>query len=127
MAFTFLKVSEGVSIGNSLFDDEGGAIVPELLNATKAKNVRIHLVDDFVCSDRFEPDCDVRTVTKAEGIPDGWMGLDVGPQTIANYAEAIQRAKKIIWNEPAKRYEWESFRAGTRGILDVCPPEAAHP
>jgi phosphoglycerate kinase len=119
MVFTFLKASEGESIRNSLFDDEGAAIAPELLEATKSKSVRIHLIDDFVCEDRFEPDCDVRAVAMAEGIPDG-SGFDIGPQTIVNYVKAIQRAKTIIWNGPVERYEWNALKAGTWGILDAC-------
>jgi phosphoglycerate kinase len=67
MPLTFLKVSEGVPIGNSLFDDESAAIVPEMLEAAKAKSVRIQLVNNVVCQDWFEPNCDVRTITKATG------------------------------------------------------------
>jgi phosphoglycerate kinase len=120
MAYTFLKVAYGVSIGSSLFDKDGAAIVPELLEKAKAKGVTIHLVEDFVCGDKFAADAQVKTFTKAEGIPDGWLGLDVGPATIADYAAAIARANSIIWYGPAGVYEFEAFQAGTRGILDAC-------
>ena len=120
MAFTFLKVVYGVNIGSSRFDEEGSKIVKELLDKAKAKNVKIHLGEDFVCGDKFAADCQVKVFTKEDGIPDGWMGLDVGPKTVADYKEAIQRAQSIIWNGPAGVYEWDKFQAGTRAMLDAC-------
>ncbi|PAV60815.1 hypothetical protein WR25_14805 [Diploscapter pachys] len=71
MAFTFLNVSQNVSIGKSLFDEEGAKIVNELLEEAKAKNVKIHLPVDFVVGDKFAEDADAKTVTAAEGVPDG--------------------------------------------------------
>jgi phosphoglycerate kinase len=120
MAYTFLKVAYGVNIGSSLFDKDGAAIVPELLAKAQEKNVKIHLVEDFVCGDKFAADAQVKTFTKAEGIPDGWLGLDVGPATVADYTAAIQRAQSIIWNGPAGVYEFDAFQGGTRGILEAC-------
>lgn len=120
MAYTFLKVAYGVNIGSSLFDTAGAAIVPELLEKAKAKNVKIHLVEDSICGDKFAADAQVQTFTKEQGIPEGWLGLDVGPATVANYAAAIARAKTIIWNGPAGVYEFEAFQSGTRGMLDAC-------
>jgi phosphoglycerate kinase len=120
MAYTFMKVAYGVNIGSSLFDKEGAGIVNELLDKAKAKNVKIHLCEDFKCGDAFKADCNVKVFTKAEGIPDGWMGLDAGPATVAVYREAIARANSIIWNGPAGVYEFEAFQGGTRAILEAC-------
>jgi phosphoglycerate kinase len=94
MAYSFLKVSESVSIGDSLFDEDGAATVPDLLEKAKVKNIKIHLVLDFVCGDKFAADADVRTFTKEDGIPDGWRGLDVGPATVADYSEAIDHLER---------------------------------
>lgn len=119
MAYTFLKVCEGTKIGNSLFDEEGSKIVKELMDKAKAKNVKIHLPVDFKAADKFDAAANTKIVTKAQGIDDGWQGLDVGPETIKIYADAVGRAKTIIWNGPAGVYEFEAFQAGTRGILDA--------
>lgn len=105
MAYTFLKVSQGVKIGNSLYDEEGAKIVNELLEAAKAKGVQIHLPVDFVIADKFAEDATAKVATVAEGVPDGYMGLDVGPETSKIFAAAIQRAKTIVWNGPAGVFE----------------------
>jgi phosphoglycerate kinase len=120
MAYTFIKVAYGVNIGKSLFDTAGAKIVPELLAKAESKGVKIHLVEDFVCADAFKADANAQVLTKEQGIPDGWLGLDIGPKTLADYTEAIGRAQSIIWNGPAGVYEWDAFQAGTRGILEAC-------
>ncbi|PAV80520.1 hypothetical protein WR25_25189 [Diploscapter pachys] len=119
MAFTFLKVSQNVGIGKSLFDEEGAKIVNELLEEAKAKNVKIHLPVDFVVGDKFAEDADAKTVTAAEGVPDGYMGLDVGPESSKQFAEIVLRAKTIVWNGPAGVFEWDKFEKGTKAIMDA--------
>ncbi|KAF8386064.1 pgk-1 [Pristionchus pacificus] len=130
MAYTFLKVSQGSKIGNSLYDEEieeeyckgrrlkGAKIVPELLEKAKAKGVKIHLPLDFVCGDKFAEDATVTNVTAAEGVPDGQMGLDVGAESSKLFAEAVARAKTIVWNGPAGVFEWEKFAKGTKSLMD---------
>ncbi len=119
MAYTFLKVRDGMEIGKSLFDAEGAKIVLELLAKAKAKNVQIHLPLDFLAADKFSPDAATQAVTVAQGIPAGWEGLDCGPQTIANNAAVFARAKTIIWNGPLGVFEFEKFAAGTRAAMDA--------
>ena len=116
MAFTFKKVVENVAIGNSLFDPEGAKIVAELIKSAAAKGVKIHLPVDYVCGDKFDAAANVQAADDSTGIPDGWMGLDVGPKTIANFEAVIGRAQTIIWNGPPGVFEMESFAAGTKSM-----------
>ncbi|EAY18772.1 Phosphoglycerate kinase, putative [Trichomonas vaginalis G3] len=126
MAFTFLKVSQNVQIGKSIFDEEGAKIVNQLLEKAKAKNVKIHLPSDFKIADAFKADANTKIVTLEEGIPEGWMGLDIGPKTIKEFQETVLRAKTLVWNGPAGVYEFEAFQAGTRGILDAVAQATAN-
>ncbi|OQV20535.1 Phosphoglycerate kinase 1 [Hypsibius exemplaris] len=119
MAFTFLKQLNGMKIGTSLFDEEGSKIVEKLMEKAKAKNVKIHLPVDFVTGDKFDKDAKVGYATAADGIPDGIMGMDAGPETIKQFSEVINRAKLIIWNGPLGVFEWESFQNGTKSLLKV--------
>merc|ERR1712139_658975 len=81
MAFTFLKVNDGMSIGSSLYDEDGAKIVPEIMEKAKKQGVEIILPVDFVISSEFGEDGEVKNSTKAEGVPDGFMGLDCGPES----------------------------------------------
>merc|ERR1719436_1735674 len=83
MAFTFLKVNDGMAIGSSLYDEEGAKVVPDIMAKAKEKGVEIILPVDFTISSKFGEDGEVKAVTKAEGIPDGFMGLDCGPKSDA--------------------------------------------
>jgi phosphoglycerate kinase len=122
MAFTFKKVSEGMEIGNSLFDAEGAKIVQELLAKAKAKGVKITLPVDFITADRFPGSpADIAAVQTGvaddkSGIPAGWMGLDSGPKSRELFAQAIGRAKTIIWNGPPGVFEVEKFAEGTKAM-----------
>jgi len=119
MAFTFKKVIEGVSIGDSLFDEEGAKIVGDLLATAAAKGVTIHLPFDFVIADAFKEDATFRSVTQAEGIPAGWRGLDIGDGSAAQFAEVIGRANTILWNGPMGVFEWANFEKGTKAVMDA--------
>jgi phosphoglycerate kinase len=116
MAFTFLNVLNGMKIGDSLFDAEGAKIVKELVEKAKTKGVQIHLPVDFVTANRFAEDAETGSALAADGIPDGWMGLDMGPQTAAAFTEVIARAKTIIWNGPPGVFEFEKFATGTKAM-----------
>ncbi|XP_066598499.1 phosphoglycerate kinase isoform X2 [Prorops nasuta] len=118
MAYTFLKVSKGLKIGNSLFDEEGSKIVNDLLAKAQKNNVQIHLPVDFVTADKFAENAAVGSADLATGIPDGWMGLDVGPKSRELFAEPIKRAKVIVWNGPAGVFEFENFSKGTKALMD---------
>merc|ERR1719413_222738 len=118
MAYTFLKVIHGMAIGTSLYDEEGAKIVPEIMEKAKAKGVEIVLPVDFVTSSKFGEDGEIGAATLKEGIKDGFMGLDCGPESIANNAAAIAKAKTIIWNGPMGVFEMSKFETGTKSMMD---------
>ena len=108
MAFTFKKV-QGVPIGNSLFDEEGAKLVPQLLAKAKEKGVKIHLPVDYVCADKFAEDAKVCFSDDSTGVPDGWLALDVGMVSAARFLEPLARAKTVVWNGPMGVFEWDNF------------------
>lgn len=114
MAFTFHKVINGMSIGDSLFDEEGAKIIKELMDKATAKGVKIHLPVDFKTANRFAEDAETGVALAKDGIPDGWMGLDMGPESAKQFSEAIARARTIIWNGPPGVFEYENFSVGTK-------------
>ncbi|EDW25402.1 GL26449 [Drosophila persimilis] len=118
MAFTFLKVLNNMKIGGSLFDEEGSKIVQNLVEKAKKNNVKLHLPVDFVCGDKFAENAVVSEATVESGIPDGHMGLDVGPKTRELFAAPVARAKLIVWNGPPGVFEFPNFANGTKGIMD---------
>ena len=118
MAFTFNSVLNETRIGASLFDEEGAELVPDILAKAAQNGVRIHLPTDFVCGDKFAEDAQVVTRTEEEGIDDGWLGLDIGPKTIAANAEVIARSKTVFWNGPQGVFEMQPFAAGSLAMLD---------
>ncbi|KAK4949944.1 phosphoglycerate kinase [Elasticomyces elasticus] len=119
MAFTFKKTLEGVKIGNSLFDQAGSEKCSELVQKAKKNNVKIILPVDYITADKFDKDAETGTATDAEGVPDGWMGLDCGEESIKLYKQAIDDAKTILWNGPPGVFEFEKFANGTKKTLDA--------
>ena len=119
MAYTFLKVNNGMSIGSSLYDEEGAKIVPEIMAAAKEKGVEITLPTDFVTSSKFGEDGEISTATLASGVPDGMMGLDCGPESNKKNSEVILASKTIIWNGPMGVFEMEKFATGTKTMMDT--------
>nr|QBH73956.1 phosphoglycerate kinase [Isotomurus palustris] len=118
MAFTFLKVLQGMEIGSSLYDEEGAKIVKELMAKAEKNGVKVHLPVDVVCGDKFAEDAGVSTATVAEGIKPGHMGLDVGPLSAQAFLEPVKRAKVIVWNGPMGVFEFENFAKGTKTLMD---------
>ncbi len=116
MAFTFKKELQGMAIGNSLFDAEGAKIAKELFAKASAKGVKITLPVDFICGDKFDANATTCVVNDQQGIPDGWMGLDAGPKSIELYAQAIGRARTIVWNGPSGVFEFDKFAGSTRAM-----------
>lgn len=114
MAFTFLNVLQGMKIGDSLFDTEGAKIIPELMQKAEAKGVKIHLPVDFTTANKFAEDAETGEALVSEGIPEGWMGLDMGSKTAAVFTEVIMRARTIIWNGPPGVFEFAKFSGGTK-------------
>ncbi|KAF6091215.1 phosphoglycerate kinase 1 [Phyllostomus discolor] len=118
MGFTFLKVLNNMEIGTSLFDEEGAKIVKDLMAKAEKNGVKITLPVDFVTADKFDENAKTGQATVASGIPAGWMGLDCGPESSKKYAEAVARAKQIVWNGPVGVFEWEAFARGTKALMD---------
>jgi phosphoglycerate kinase len=119
MAFTFVKVLDGMEIGASLFDPEGAKIVADLAAKAKERGVNLHLPTDFICADKFDADAATRVATKAEGVPDGWMGLDCGPETSRRFAEVVAASKTIVWNGPPGVFEFDAFAGATKTMADA--------
>lgn len=119
MAFTFKKVINKMEIGSSLYDEEGAKIVEQIVAKAAEKNVKLHLPTDFVIADKFAADAEHKVVSQEEGIPAGWMGLDVGPKSSEEFKAAILRAKTIVWNGPAGVFEFDAFANGTKAVMDA--------
>ncbi|XP_018421138.1 PREDICTED: phosphoglycerate kinase 1 [Nanorana parkeri] len=118
MAFTFLKVLNNMEIGTSLFDEEGAKIVKDLMAKAEKNKVKITLPVDFTTADKFDEGAKTGQATVASGIPEGWMGLDCGPESTKLFVEAVGRAKQIVWNGPVGVFEWEKFAKGTKAVMD---------
>ena len=114
MAFTFLA-AQGYSVGNSLLQEDQIGVCKDLLE--RFGDV-IHLPVDIVVGDKFAADAESKTV-KASEIPDGWMGLDIGPDSVSRFAVVLSNAKTIFWNGPAGVFEFDQFSAGTKGIAEA--------
>ena len=95
LAFTFLRVKDGMSIGNSLYDDECAAMVPRLLEKAKTNKVQLHFPVDFVTADKLAAAAVVGAAGAEDGIPTGWMGLDCGPRSTATFAKVVARARVV--------------------------------
>ncbi len=114
MAFTFL-VAQGYSVGTSLLQDDQVDVCKDLLE--RFGDV-IHLPVDVVVADSFSADAEAKTVASSE-IPDGWMGLDIGPESVKRFAAVLSGAKTVFWNGPSGVFEFEKFAAGTRGVAEA--------
>jgi len=119
MAYTFKKVIDGVKIGKSIFDAEGAKIVQSILEKAKTNNVKLHFPVDYVTADKFDANAKVGYATDASGIPDDWMGLDIGSESIKIFKEIIAHAKTILWNGPVGVFEFQPFENGTKSIMDA--------
>lgn len=114
MAYTFMK-ARGGKIGNSLCEEDRMPVALEILEKAKAKNVSIHLPEDSVIADKFDAAANTET-RPSDAIPDGWIGLDIGPKAVGIFSEIIKKSKTILWNGPMGVFEMEKFQAGTKAI-----------
>jgi phosphoglycerate kinase len=114
MIFTFLK-ARGFSVGNSLVEEDKLDLAKSLEAKAKENGVEFLLPTDVVVADNFAADANAETVS-VEEIPDGWMGLDIGPDSIKAFSEALGDCQAIIWNGPMGVFEFEKFAAGTEAI-----------
>jgi len=111
MAYTFMK-AQGGAIGASLVEEDFLEEARKILKKAENRGVRLHLPEDSILADRFAEDAEVM-VGKSMEIPEGWMGLDIGPEATEAYRKVISNAKTILWNGPMGVFEMESFSAGT--------------
>lgn len=118
MAFTFLKVLNNMKIGSSLYDEEGSKIVKEIMDKAKAKNVKILLPNDFIIGDKLDESSKVEEATIKSGIKDGYLGLDIGKESLKEFGKVIKESKTIIWNGPVGVFEVSHFSKGSKGILE---------
>jgi len=114
MAFTFLK-AEGVPVGASKTEDDKLDLARTLVSKAEAAKVGLMLPGDHVAASKFAADAETRVVAR-DGIPDGWMGLDIGPKTVEAFGAEIARAKTVVWNGPMGVFEMEPFATGTFAV-----------
>jgi phosphoglycerate kinase len=117
MCFSFFE-AKGIGVGDSLTEEGGAEAAAEVMRGVEASGCDLRLPLDLVAADRFAADAARRELDGVE-VPDGWMGLDIGRRTVAEYAEAIAPAGTIFWNGPMGAFELEPFAAGTRAIAEA--------
>lgn len=117
MTYTFAKALGG-KVGTSICENDKLDLALDIIKKAKDKGVNLVLGTDCVAGDAFSNDCNAQICSVME-IPDGWEGLDAGPETRKAFAEAIKGAKTILWNGPAGVFEFDNFTAGSRAIADA--------
>ncbi len=117
MSYTFTK-AKGGQIGDSLVEDEHIELAKELLQKAKDRNVELILPVDNLCADKFDKDANTQ-VCPSDNIPDGWMGLDIGPKSIEQFSMVIKESATILWNGPVGVFEFDKFAHGTNGIAQA--------
>ena len=117
MSYTFFKALGG-HIGNSLVEEDKLTLAKELIQKAKAKGVELHLPIDSVAADKFDAAANTQIADNTV-IPDGWMGLDIGPQARVVFSKVIEESKTILWNGPMGVFEMKKFEAGTKAIAEA--------
>jgi phosphoglycerate kinase len=114
MAYTFMK-AEGGKIGNSLCEQDRLQTALDILEKAEAKGVCIHLPSDSIIADKFDKDANTSNAP-SDNVPDGWMGLDIGPNACQQFCNVIHRSKTILWNGPMGVFEMTKFQHGTKSV-----------
>jgi phosphoglycerate kinase len=117
MAYTFAK-AQGGQIGNSLVEDDKLDLAVDLLKKAKAKNVNLLLPVDSVIADALAADANTE-IAKNNAIPLGWMGLDIGPESVRSFIEVVKSSKTILWNGPMGVFEMKKFESGTKSVAEA--------
>ena len=117
MAYTF-SAAQGGKVGDSLLEADWESYANEMVEKAKEKGVKLLLPVDTVCADAFAPDAKSQVV-KAGEIPDGWQGLDIGPETVKLYCGAVADAGTVIWNGPMGVFEFPAFAKGTEAVAEA--------
>ena len=116
MAYTFLK-AQGYTIGSSLCEEDRMDYALDMVKKAEEKGVKFLLPVDHVCGKEFNENTEVLT-TEDQNIPEGWMGLDIGPKSGKLFADAVKNAKTVIWNGPMGVSEWKNFAGGTIAVAE---------
>lgn len=116
MAYTFIK-AKGGKIGTSLVEDDKLDVAKEILAKAEDKNVKIYLPTDTVIADNFSNDANTE-MSDINNIKDGWLGIDIGPETIKKYEEVILNSRTILWNGPMGVFEFDKFEKGTKAVIE---------
>ena len=124
MAYTFIK-ARGGKIGNSLCEDDRLQTALDILAKAIEKNVSIHLPEDSVIADKFDASANTR-ICVSDAIPDGWLGLDIGPKAVGIFSEVINKSKTILWNGPMGVFEMEKFQNGTKSVATAVADSTAN-
>jgi len=111
MTYTFVK-AQGGEIGSSICEDDKQELALEILTKAKEKGVEVHLPVDVIGADAFDNNANTKAMS-VDAIPDGWQGLDVGPETVKGFHEVVLNSKTILWNGPLGVFEMENFAQGT--------------
>ncbi|MEA2454959.1 MAG: phosphoglycerate kinase [Thermoleophilaceae bacterium] len=117
MCFSFFR-AQGIATGDSLVEEAGIELARKALEKAESSDCRLLLPVDLVLGDRFDAAAERREQDGTE-VPDGWMGLDIGPRTAAAYAEEVAGAGTVFWNGPMGAFEMEPFAAGTRAVAEA--------
>jgi phosphoglycerate kinase len=117
MCFSFFR-AQGIPTGDSLVEEEGVELARRALEKAESSNCRLELPVDLVAGDRFDAGAELRELEGVD-VPDGWMGLDVGPRTAAAYSDELAKAGTVFWNGPMGAFELEPFAAGTRAVAEA--------
>ena len=117
MAYTFLR-AEGLNTGTSIVEEDKLDLAKELLEKAKAKNVKLLLPADVKVAKEFSNEAESKLV-KVDAIEDGWIGLDIGPETIEEYKSVLETAKTVMWNGPLGVFEFENFAYGTNKVAEI--------
>lgn len=117
MAYTFF-VAQGGKVGNSLVEQDKIDTAREIMETAKQKGVNLYLPADSVCGDNFAADANTQTCA-SDAIPDGWMGLDVGPEARETFKNVIDQSKTILWNGPMGVFEMDAFAEGTKFVAQA--------
>ncbi|MGB7685069.1 MAG: phosphoglycerate kinase [Solirubrobacterales bacterium] len=123
MAFSFFR-AQGVATGDSLVEEKGVELAAEALERAKDSDCELMLPTDLVLGRGFDADTERRASDCVE-VPEGWMGLDIGPRTAARYAKAVAAAGTVLWNGPMGAFEMEPFAAGTRAVAEAVAKSSA--
>ncbi len=117
MTYTFIK-AQGGNIGNSICEEDKLDMALDILNKAKANGVNIYIPTDAVNADKFEADANTK-YSKTDETPDGWLGLDIGEETIQTFSEVIKESATILWNGPMGVFEMDKFAKGTSAIANA--------